>query len=119
MSKKKPAAKKSAVKRPPAKPKQAAKKPPAATLGRPLCTQDEKLYLLFHEDFHARQIFEFLRAETVADLERFTPDEIVRRLSQPIADTVERIRNRLAEKNRHLAGDLKFALKRQRAAEGK
>jgi hypothetical protein len=85
--------------------------PPAdssATIGRVLVSQEEKLYLLFREDYHARQIFEFLRAETVKDLEQFSPQQIVKLLSQPIQRTVERIREKLAEKNRHLAGDEAF-----------
>jgi hypothetical protein len=100
--------------------KRAAKKPAAAkakpapkeeeiALGRVLVTQEEKLYMLFKEDYHARQIFEFLRVETVKDLEQFSPQEIVKRLSQPIQTTVQRIRQKLAEKNRHLLGDEAFA----------
>ena len=79
------------------------------SLGRALVTQEEKLYMLFKEDYHARQIFEFLRVETVKDLEQFSPQEIVKRLSQPIQTTVQRIRQKLAEKNRHLLGDEAFA----------
>jgi hypothetical protein len=82
----------------------------AAHLGRVLVTQEEKLYMLFREDYHARQIFEFLRAETVKDLEQFTPQQIVKLLSQPIQQTVQRIRRKLAEKNRHLAGDEAFVV---------
>jgi hypothetical protein len=84
--------------------------PVETTIGRVLVSQDEKLYMLFHEDFHARQIFEFLRAETVKDLEQFTPQQIVKLLSQPIQQTVQRIRRKLAEKNRHLAGDEAFVV---------
>ena len=40
-------------------------------------TNEEKLYMLFHEDYDARQIFEFLRVETVKDLEQFSPEQIV------------------------------------------
>ena len=87
-------------------------------VGRALVTQDEKLYMLFREDFHARQIFEFLRAETVRDLEQFSPQQIVKLLSQPIQRTVERIRQRLAEKNRHLAGDEQFAAEFKRQQRG-
>jgi hypothetical protein len=83
---------------------------PEESLGRPKVTADEKLYWLFHEDFHARQVFEFLRVETVRELEEYSPQEIVRRLTQPVRDTVENIRKALAAKNRHLAGDLEFAL---------
>jgi hypothetical protein len=81
-----------------------------AALGRALVTQEEKLYMLFHDDYHARSIFEFLRAETVQDLEKFSPQQIVKLLSQPIQKTVERIRRKLAEKNRHLAGDEAFVV---------
>jgi hypothetical protein len=79
------------------------------SLGRPTITGEEKLFMLFHEDYHARQIFEFLRAETVADLERFSPQDIIHRLSRPIRETVDRIRSKLAERNRCLAGDEEFA----------
>ncbi len=80
-----------------------AKKKPA--LPRPTITGEEKLFLLFKDDYHARQIFDFLRVETVRELEQFAPDEIVKRLSRPIVESVERIRRRLAEKNRYLSGD--------------
>lgn len=79
------------------------------SLGRPLITGEEKLFLLFREDYHARQVFDFLRVETVKELEQFSPQEIVQRLSQPIRQTVEGIRRRLAEKNRCLAGDEDYA----------
>lgn len=108
LAKVKPAAKKAAGKPPaktPAKPAD-----DAAHLGRVLVSQEEKLYMLFHEDYHARQIFEFLRAETVKDLEQYTPQQIVKLLSQPIQQTVQRIRRKLAEKNRHLAGDEAFVV---------
>ena len=82
----------------------------APTLGRPLITAEEKLYLLFKEDYHARQIFEFLRVESVGDLEKFSPDQIVKLLSKPIRTTVERIRQKLADKNRHLLDDTEFAI---------
>lgn len=91
--------KKSAKRRPPKK----------ISLGRPTVTAEEKLFMLFHDDYESRQVFEFLRAETVADLERFTPQEIIHRLSRPIRETVDRIRGRLAERNRCLAGDESFA----------
>jgi hypothetical protein len=110
----KPAAKKSATKAAPAK---GAKKsvsgkktvaPDEPSLGRPLVTQEEKLYMLFHEDYEARQVFEFLRVETVADLEQLSPDDIVKVLTAPVRRTVQRIRQRLAEKNRSLLGDEEF-----------
>jgi hypothetical protein len=103
------------VKKRPAKKKPAAKvkkpvKGKLPSLGRPTVSQEEKLFLLFREDFHARQIFEFLRAETVQDLEQFSPEEIVRRLSQPIRQSVQRIRLKLAAHNRCLRDDQEFAL---------
>jgi hypothetical protein len=79
------------------------------SLGRPTVTAEEKLFMLFHEDYEARQVFEFLRAETVADLEKFSPQEIIHRLSRPIREMVDRIRTKLAERNRCLAGDEAFA----------
>ena len=109
MAKKKPAKKaiaKKAPKKKPAAKKRAAKK---ISLGRPTITAEEKLFMLFHDDYHARQIFEFLRAETVGDLEQFSPQEIIHKLSRPIRETVDRIRVKLAERNRCLAGDAEFA----------
>jgi hypothetical protein len=84
-------------------------KEPEVSLGRPLVTQEEKLFLLFKDDYHARQIFEFLRVETVKELEQFSPSQIVRILSKPISTTVERIRQRLAEMKRALRDDAEFA----------
>ena len=95
----------------PAKKKAAPKKP---SLGRPTVTAEEKLFMLFHGDYEARQVFEFLRAETVADLEQFSPQEIIHRLSRPVRETVDRIRTALAERNRCLAGDEAFAAEHKR-----
>jgi hypothetical protein len=112
MPKKKPAkkpaqpSKKAAQK--PAK-KSTTKKPKKISLGRPTITAEEKLFMLFHDDYHARQVFEFLRAETVADLEQHTPQDIIHRLSRPIRETVDRIRTKLAERNRCLNDDESFA----------
>ena len=72
--------------------------------------------MLFHEDYEARQVFEFLRAETVADLERFSPHEIFHRLSRPIRETVDRIRTKLAERNRCLRDDQEFAAQHKQQA---
>jgi hypothetical protein len=94
-----------------AKKKSARRKP---ALGRPTITAEEKLFMLFHDDFHARQIFDFLRAETVGDLEQHSPQEIIHRLSRPLRETVERIRQRLAERNRCLKEDEEFAVEHQR-----
>ena len=79
------------------------------SLGRPTVTAEEKLFMLFHEDYEARQVFEFLRAETVGDLEQHSPQDIIHRLSRPIREMVDRIRKRLADRNRCLAGDEQFA----------
>jgi outer membrane biosynthesis protein TonB len=118
MPKKKPAKK-------PAPAKKAAKKSAAKTaakrparpkkisLGRPTVTAEEKLFMLFHGDYEARQVFEFLRAETVGELEQFSPQEIIHKLSRPIRETVDRIRNTLADRNRCLAGDEAYAAARK------
>jgi hypothetical protein len=109
---KKKAGKKSAAKKKPAARKKVPKK---ISLGRPTVTADEKLFMLFHEDYEARQVFEFLRAETVADLEQFSPQEIIHRLSRPVRETVDRIRMKLAERNRCLAGDAEFAAEHKKS----
>jgi hypothetical protein len=116
MPKKKPSPAKKRILAKPAKKKVAAKKKSARqpALGRPTVTAGEKLFLLFHDDYHARQIFEFLRVETVADLEQFSAPEIIHRLSRPIRETVDRIRTKLADRNRCLAGDEDFAAKHKR-----
>lgn len=90
-----------------------ARKPPARRKAaivhkRPLVTADEKLYLLFKEDYEARQIFAYLRVETVGELEQFSPRRIIDILSKPLEQTVHRIRARLAEKYRFLSGDEAF-----------
>lgn len=104
------ATKKSAAKKSVAKKKSAAKKAAKKiSLGRPTVTAEEKLFMLFHEDYEARQVFEFLRAETVGDLEQHSAPDIIHRLSRPIRETVERIRQKLADRNRCLAGDEQFA----------
>lgn len=94
------------------------KKPPAAlapvevtpSLGRPKVTGEEDLDMFFKEDYHARQIFKFLNVRTLKDLERYSAGEILRRLSNPIKETVERIRRSLAHHNRCLNGDETYAL---------
>lgn len=83
---------------------------PDVSLGRPLITQEEKLYMLFHDDYHSRQVFEFLRVETVKDLEQFSPQQIIHLLSKPIRMTVDRIRQRLAKYKRSLRDDEQFAV---------
>ena len=78
-------------------------------MGRPKITGEEQLFLLFKEDYHARQIFDFLRVERVKDLEQYSPQQIVKLLSRPITETVDRIRRKLAERNRCLRDDQEFA----------
>ena len=80
------------------------------TLGRPKVTGDEDLDMLFKEDYHARQIFKFLNVTTLKQLEQFSAGEILRRLSRPIKETVDRVRGFLATCNRCLEGDQEFAL---------
>lgn len=100
-SKKSPATKKPAARK--------AAKEPEVSLGRPLVTQEEKLYMLFQHDYHARQIFEFLRVNTLKELEELSPQQIVRRVSKPVFDTVDRIRQTLAEMKRSLRDDEAYA----------
>lgn len=132
-SAKKKAAKKSPAKRQRKTAKKAARKKPAkkqatkkkktqtrkkvkkAALGRPKVTQTARLDMLFKEDYHAREVFEFLRVRTVAELEEFAPEQIVDRLSLPIQATVERIRRKLAALNRCLSEDEAYALSYKQA----
>ena len=93
----------------PADPKPAPPPKPEVTLGRPLVTQEEKLYMLFHDDYQSRQVFEFLRVETIKELEEFTPQQIVHLMSRPIRLTVDRIRQRLAQFKRSLKDDEQYA----------
>lgn len=83
------------------------------SLGRPLVTAEEKLYMLFREDYEARQVFEFLRVESVGDLVKLSAEEIVRVLTAPVRRTINRIRQRLAEKNRSLQGDEAYTREHQ------
>ncbi len=82
-------------------------------LGRPKVSGDELLYLLFKDDYHARNIFEFLRVKSVKELEQFSASEILGKVWTPIKETVDRIRRSLADRNRCLLGDDKFALEHQ------
>lgn len=92
-----------------ARTKKAKRKTTAISLGRPKVTAEEKLYMLFKDDYQARQLFEFLQVASVGELEQFSPAEIVDRLSQPLKQTVQRIRKLLAGKNRSLRDDQEFA----------
>ena len=99
--------------------KKLVKKRKEPSLGRPLVTNEERLYMLFKDDYEARQVFEFLNLQTVKDLEQFSPEQIVRILSKPIRTTVDHIRQKLAAKNRHLLDDFEYARewKREHPAE--
>ncbi|MFO0945275.1 MAG: hypothetical protein U1D30_04900 [Planctomycetota bacterium] len=96
----------------PQQPKRSTKssQPTHPPIGRPRISADEKLYLLFKEDYHARQIFEFLRVETLRDLEQHSPKEIFQRLTAPIQQTLTRTREKLANYNRCLLEDSDFLL---------
>lgn len=96
---------------------QAALAKPEVSLGRPLVTQEEKLFMLFHDDYQARQVFEFLRVETVKELEQFSQQQIVHMMSKPLRMTVDRIRQRLAQYKRSLKDDEQFAADFQRHSE--
>lgn len=90
---------------------------PDVSLGRPLVTQEEKLYMLFHDDFQARQVFEFLRVHTVKELEQFSQPQIVYLMSKPLRMTVDRIRQRLAQFKRSLRDDEQFAAEYRKQAD--
>ena len=106
---------KKAARKAPAKASRTVKKPrtpkrkgPAA-LGRVKVAADARLDLLFQKDYQAREIFDFLKVQTIRELEEFAPIEIIERLTGPLTQTVERIRKTLALANRHLAKDERFA----------
>lgn len=105
---KKTVRKKAAAKKKSARKKTVAKRP--ASLGRPRITADARLDVVFQKDYQAREVFDFLRVETVRELEEHPPEEIIERLTAPMVQTVQRIRKTLALANRCLAGDRKFAL---------
>jgi len=100
--------KKAVAKKKTAKNKKKSTKTKQPSLGRPKVTGDEKLFMLFRENFHARQIFDFLRVNTVKELEQYSPEEIIRLLTKPVRQTVDSIRRGLAEKNRSLKDDQPF-----------
>jgi hypothetical protein len=80
-----------------------------ASLGRVKVSADARLDLLFQKDYQAREIFDFLKVQTLRELEQHAPDEIIERLTGPMVQTVQRIRKTLALVHRHLAQDEKFA----------
>jgi hypothetical protein len=120
---KRPAAKKSPTRKAapvkPAKNVKSAKKPAPTTkkpvrrkssvFGRVRVPVDARLDLVFQKDYQAREVFDFLKVQTIRELEQFNPAEILDRLTGPMQQTVMRIRKTLALANRHLARDEKFA----------
>jgi hypothetical protein len=103
------AAKKTAAKARTKKVSRAAARKKPAGLGRVKVSADARLDLVFQKDYQAREIFEFLKVQTLRELEQHGPDEIIERLTGPMVQTVQRIRKTLALINRHLAHDEKFA----------
>jgi hypothetical protein len=113
---KKPAAKKTPTQkaaRKTAKKPAGTKKTPArrksSGFGRVRVPVDARLDLVFQKDYQAREVFDFLKVQTIRELEQFGPAEILDRLTGPMQQTVLRIRKTLALANRHLARDEKFA----------
>lgn len=104
-TKKVPRAKASAsVKKP-----RAVKRKGPAELGRVKVAADARLDLLFQKDYQAREIFDFLKVQTLRELEQHAPQQIIDLLTGPMVQTVQRIRKTLALVHRHLARDEKFA----------
>jgi hypothetical protein len=69
--------------------------------------------VVFQNDTQAREAFVFLGIHSIRELEQFTPDDLVLRLTGPAKLTVGRIRKILAMNNRCLTGDDQFALEFQ------
>jgi hypothetical protein len=90
------------------KPRAAKRKGPAE-LGRVKVAADARLDLLFQKDYQAREIFDFLKVQTLRELEEHAPQEIIDLLTGPMVQTVQRIRKTLALVHRHLSRDEKFA----------
>src|SRR5580658_610860 len=114
------AKKTAATKTPPQKAARKTGKKPAGTkktparrkssgFGRVRVPVDARLDLVFQKDYQAREVFDFLKVQSIRELEQFAPDEILERLTGPMQQTVLRIRKTLALVNRHLARDEKFA----------
>ncbi|MBL8849857.1 MAG: hypothetical protein JNG89_09240 [Planctomycetaceae bacterium] len=128
MAKKKPVRRKTVTKKVPAR-KKPAKKPVAgrrttrvarkpakkkirgaADLGRARVSGTAELDQYFLKDYEARQVFAFLGVKTLKELEGFSSQEIIDRLTAPMLQSVNRIRKALALQNRCLAGDQNFAI---------
>jgi hypothetical protein len=84
------------------------------SLGRPILPSDARLDIVFQKDYQAREVFHFLGVQTIRELEQYAPAEIVDRLTNPMVQTVERIRKSLALNNRCLARDRDFAVNFQK-----
>ena len=135
-AKKKPAVKKAAVKKTAAKPSKSEKKPSSKAtrkkgvrratmttgirtkksgkkIGRSRIPVDAPLTVVFEKVDDALEAFKYLEVNTFRELEEFTPDELVKRLTSPAIQTVGRIRKYLAINNRHLAEDESFAIEFQ------
>lgn len=82
-------------------------------LGRSRIPVDAPLDVVFQNDIQAREAFVLLGVHSIRELEQFTPDDLVMRLTAPAKLTVGRIRKILAMNNRCLAGDEPFALEFQ------
>lgn len=70
--------------------------------------------IVFEHDQEARAAFSYLGIETIRELQKFAPDELIMRLTSPTKLTVGRIRQMLAANNRCLDGDERFALDAQK-----
>ncbi len=80
-----------------------------AALGRARVPGTADLDRYFTKDYEAREVFHFLGVRTLKDLEQFSAEQIIERLTGPMMQTVNRIRKALALQNRCLAGDQQFA----------
>lgn len=83
-------------------------------LGRSRIPVDAPLSIIFEDDPQAQAAFQYLGIETVRQLQKLEPDELILRLTSPPKQTVGRIRRFLALNNRCLAGDERFALEVQK-----
>lgn len=81
----------------------------ASKLGRSRIPVDAPLDVVFQSDSEARDAFHFLGIHSIRELEQFSADQLVLRLTSPAKLTVGRIRKKLAMNNRCLAGDEEFA----------
>ena len=82
----------------------------ARRLGRSRIPVDAPLDVVFQNDTQAREAFSFLGIHSIRELEAFTADDLVLRLTGPAKLTVGRIRKILAMNNRCLTGDEEFAV---------